>query len=92
MSTYNGWVNWETWKTNLELVDGISGEDLGLTPGMDPYDAGLVIQEHAMEAAGDWESNSFTSTIVWEFFNQVNWTDIAEHLLEQMEPEQEREE
>jgi hypothetical protein len=24
---YNGWTNYETWRVNLEIFDGISGED-----------------------------------------------------------------
>jgi hypothetical protein len=91
MSKCNGWANWETWKTNLELLDGMTGEDLGLSAGMDPYLAGLEVREYALEVSGDWETNSFVSGIVWEFFNQVHWTEIAEHLLRDMKEEEEEE-
>ena len=37
MSKYNGWTNWETWKTNLELVDGMTGEDVGMDANMDKF-------------------------------------------------------
>ena len=88
MSKYNGWTNWETWKTNLELVDGLTGYDVNIDVDMDPQDAGLYLRDYVMEMAGEWENNSFVSGIVWEFFNQVNWTEIAEHLLSDMKEEQ----
>ena len=92
MSKYNGWTNWETWKTNLELVDGTSGEDVGLDAGMDEHEAGTVLRDYIMEHVGEWETNSFVSGIVNEFFSQVNWSEIAKHLLDEMEDEKEREE
>lgn len=29
MSEYNGWANYETWRVNLEMVDGMTLEDFG---------------------------------------------------------------
>lgn len=91
MSTYNGWTNWETWKTNLELVDGMTGEDVGMDVDMDKFEAGELLKDHCMEIAGQWETNSFVSGIVWEFFLQVDWPEIAEHLLSEMKEEESEE-
>lgn len=29
MSNYNGWANYETWRVNLEMLDGMTPEDFG---------------------------------------------------------------
>jgi hypothetical protein len=32
MSEYNGWSNYETWRINLEMIDGMTPEDFGFRP------------------------------------------------------------
>jgi len=91
MSTYNGWTNWETWKTNLELVDGLTGYDISIHADMDADEAGLYLRDYVMEIAGEWENNSFVSGIVCDFFSRVNWTEIAEPLLSEMKEEESEE-
>lgn len=90
MSTYNGWTNWETWKTNLEILDGMDAQDLGIehyadgeTIG-DVYEAGLVIAEYVGEVIeAEYTHNGFIGGIVNDFLNSVNWTELAQGILEQ---------
>ena len=92
MSTYNGWSNWETWKTNLEILDGMDAQDLGIehyadgeTIGTDSaYEAGQVIQEYVGECLeAEYTHHGFIGGIVRDFLNSVNWTELAQGILEQ---------
>lgn len=86
MSTYNGWSNWETWKTNLEILDGMDAQDLGIDryPVADAYEAGQVIQEYVGECLeGQYTYDGFIGGIVNDFLNSVNWTELAQGILEQ---------
>ena len=86
MSTYNGWSNWETWKTNLELVDGLTAEDVGieLYEVGEAYEAGQLLREFIQDQIFETlESGSFASSVLWGFFADVNWTEIARPMLEE---------
>jgi hypothetical protein len=86
MDTYNGWSNWETWKTNLEILDGMDAQDLGIYnyPVEDAYEAGQILQEYVGECIGhEYTHDGFIGGIVNDFLNSVNWTELAQGILEQ---------
>ena len=85
MSTYNGWTNWETWKVNLELLDGLDANDLNIEHYTQDeyYEAGQAIEEHVEEwISMEYNANSFVSGIVRGFMSDVNWSEIAKHLID----------
>lgn len=86
MSTYNGWTNWETWKVNLELLDGLDASDLNIeyyTPD-EAYEAGKIIEDYVGEIIShEYNTDGFVSGIVHDFLRTVNWSEIAQHLLDQ---------
>jgi len=86
MSNYNGWTNWETWKVNLELLDGLDAGDLNIEhyTQEEYYEAGQAIEEHVEEwISMEYNANSFVSGIVSGFMSDVNWSEIAKHLIDE---------
>lgn len=86
MSTYNGWTNWETWKVNLELLDGLDASDLNIEHYTQDeyYEAGQVIEEYVGELISmEYNTDGFVSGIVRGFMSDVNWSEIAKHFIDQ---------
>jgi hypothetical protein len=89
MSNYNGWTNWETWKVNLELLDGMDASDLNIEhyTADEYYEAGQVIEEYVGELIS-MEYNTavlhgFVSGIVSGFMSDVNWSELAKGFIDQ---------
>lgn len=88
MTGYNGWSNYETWRINLEVVDGMTVEDFGfdlyevdtddfrnterLAEAIEGYVDEVVLGEIPEGLARDLAAN---------FLYQVDWVEIAEHLI-----------
>lgn len=84
--TYNGWSNYETWRINLEIFDGVNLEDLN-TVEVDPYNLKDYLQEYAEEIVfldshicGKTPS-SLMEDYARAFLSDVNWYEIAEHII-----------
>lgn len=81
---YNGWTNYATWRVNLEIFDG-----------MDPFDYfsddQATISEWLPDALKDYaeeliyQSGGGNGNIAVDyalaFLSDVNWHEIAEHML-----------
>jgi hypothetical protein len=93
---YNGWTNYATWRINLEIFDNISLSDFdGVN---DPVDPELVcirtlaeaLQERAEYYIFDCEGHRYDerapSSLMEDyaraFLSDVNWEEIAKHLVE----------
>jgi hypothetical protein len=75
---YNGWTNYETWKVNLELLDGVTAKDL-----FGRKCEGEEVQEYIEDLTYDQcQPRSFSRDCVLLFLSNVNWDEIAEHLNE----------
>ena len=86
MSTYNGWSNWETWKTHLEMLDGMTAQDLNIDHYTmeDAYEAANIVKEYAGECIShEFTHDGFIAGIVYDFMNSVNWFEITRGILEQ---------
>jgi hypothetical protein len=84
VTTYNGWTNYATWRVNLEIFDGYDASDLP----RDPFDAAAALRDMAEElicgqAAGD--ESSLARDYALAFLADVNWREIAAHMLEGVE-------
>lgn len=95
MSDYNGWANYPTWNVALwldfseEWIVEMARENLG-NPGM----AGEALRDSLEELRDDsgfncgQEFGMETDIFNWAW-GQVNWYEIGEHMLEDLEPENE---
>jgi hypothetical protein len=84
MSNYNGWTNYATWRVNLEMFDGYDPYDCGHDSSVTAYDLGLSLKEMAAETleaqTGDAMSLAFSYAMA--FLSDVNWTEIAQHMID----------
>jgi hypothetical protein len=86
MSNYNGWTNWETWKVNLELLDGLDASDLNIEHYTQDeyYEAGQVIEEYVGELISmEYNTDGFVSGIVRGFLSDVSWPELAKCFIDE---------
>ena len=93
MTDYNGWVNYETWRVNLEVFDGMGAEHFmpeRQLAGLDLTDPD-VFAETCGDLAMHLESygeqltdgaHGLALSLVESFLHQVDWIEIAEKMLE----------
>lgn len=86
MSEYNGWTNYETWKVNLEILDGIDSDQF---QGMDTDEVAEALETIVDEVIS---TNLLIATdYARSFVSEVNYHEIAGHIVEDMEEEGEEE-
>ena len=90
--TYNGWTNYATWRANLEIFDGLeTSEMFDLT--LDAWDLGHVLQDYAEEVVDmsirDHEAPSIAQDYALAFLADVNWYEIAKHMIDDAKAEAE---
>lgn len=78
-NTYNGWTNYATWRVALEWFDTHNP----FSYEKDSYELSKMLKEYVnesleMEACGD-----FTLAYALAFVSEVNWFEIAQHLIEE---------
>lgn len=81
MSTsYNGWANYETWRVNLEIFDNFrlsAHQDR-----LDAYSLSLELKDYVQDMIdGNACSNSIVTDYAHAFVANVNWLEIAEHIV-----------
>lgn len=87
MTQYNGWANYETWRVNLEMLDGMTAEDFGMsfrTLDQDERDAQVESLAASLEAyvveMVEQDAKGFALDLALSFLNEVDWQEIAEHM------------
>jgi hypothetical protein len=80
--TYNGWTNYATWRVHLEMFDGMSADDYGTRS---TYDLSLSLREQAEEHIVDSTSDGLARDYALAFLSEVNWREIAVHLIDAAE-------
>lgn len=81
---YNGWTNYATWLINLELdlTDDPNGK-YRLEKGMTSYALGQQIKEYVRDEVLCVDAmNDVVGSIVGAFLSDVDWTQIAEHVID----------
>ena len=83
-NTYNGWTNYATWRVNLEIFDGLEQNEMfDLT--LDAWDLRHVLQSYAEEVVSmsvqDPHAPSLALDYAMTFLSEVNWLEIAEHMI-----------
>lgn len=80
--TYNGWTNYATWRVNLEVFDGANWNDYYIGSFPEPYDLGLALKEYVEQLLADTTPQGLALDYAYAFLSEVNWHEIAEHLIE----------
>ena len=81
MSDYNGWTNYATWLVNLEMIDGIDPRDMGWN-WKDKFDLAECLKDLVEETLGENSENSFALRYAIAFLSDVNWREIADHMID----------
>ena len=88
-TTYNGWTNYATWRVNLEIFDGMTLDDMGLSVNSDnphgSYELGEFLKDYTEEIIGvssSSDNNTLAMSYALAFLSEVNWVEIAEHMIE----------
>jgi hypothetical protein len=86
-STYNGWTNYATWRVNLEIFDGfdpyeyfsaLDAEDLrGVAESLKEYAEQVIFE------CGECNPQSLAGSYALAFLKDVNWYEIAKHMIEE---------
>ena len=78
--TYNGWTNYATWRVNLEIFDDMEiVEMFDLT--LDAYDLGQDLKDFAEMIIDNGSSTGLALDYAMAFLQDVNWHEIAEHMV-----------
>jgi len=84
---YNGWSNYETWRINLEILDGMTVEDFGYdqhelddddTSGVERLS--MTLEQYVCEIV-EQEATGFALDLAHQFLARVDWEEIAEHMV-----------
>ena len=75
---YNGWTNYETWRVNLEIFDGMNGKDFEHCDGV--YDLSLALKGYAEDSVDESAPEGLARDYALAFVSNVNWYEIAEHM------------
>ena len=77
--TYNGWSNYETWRVNLEIFDGIAWLDQ-FDDGMEIYEAADYLKSYATEILEMEGTKGLVFDYAMAFLDAVNWREIAQSM------------
>jgi hypothetical protein len=89
MTQYNGWTNYETWRVNLEMLDGMTPEDFGFRrrefldeDRRDSFTERLAdaLEVHVCEIV-EMDAKGFALDLAQSFLARVDWQEIAEHMV-----------
>lgn len=89
--SYNGWSNYETWRVNLEMLDGydiadwMDGSTYDLTDDDGRDDAIYALAQYFSEMVHEIverESKGFAYGLAVSFLNEVDWQEIAAHYID----------
>jgi len=85
---YNGWANYETWRVNLEMLDGMTLEGFGYriynTDADSIADVVNDLKMHLKEYVWDivsQDAKGFALDLAESFLSKVDWEEIAEHMV-----------
>jgi hypothetical protein len=90
--THNGWTNYQTWRVNLEIFDGMSASELTgkrVNCASEVKDACAEYAENLIEEASQ---EGLARDYARAFLSDVNWWEIANHLMADENEEETEEE
>ena len=81
MSQYNGWANYATWRVNLEIFDGMSASDLTGKRVNSASEVKDACADYALNLIEDLSEKGLARDYAVAFLSDVNWWEIANHLM-----------
>ena len=88
--SYNGWTNYETWVTNLWMDASQGSQEFWRDTAREcesAYDLGQAIKAYHDEFAP--ETTGVFADLLGAALHSVNWTEIANHILDEVNEEEE---
>ncbi len=88
-SRHNGWTNYATWRVNLEMFDGFDAREY-FTDANDEFDASELadnLKAYADDMLTINGEKGLAVDYARAFMADVNWQEIAEHLLDAIKQE-----
>ena len=79
MEKYNGWSNYETWRVNLEIFDGIAWLDQ-FDDRIEIHEAADILKNYATEILESEGTGGLTFDYAMAFLDNVNWREIAQSM------------
>lgn len=88
---HNGWTNYATWRVNIEQIDDIDTDywtdfiEDNRSSKTQEYDLGMHIKDHVEEMISMQVTplrNNIAESYALSFLNDVNWREIASHVLD----------
>lgn len=79
-TTYNGWTNYATWRIALEWFDGFNPNE----SESDPSELSICLEDYVTEYLSQDLPNEMTLSYALAFISNVNWFEIAEHLIQEV--------
>jgi hypothetical protein len=78
--TYNGWTNYETWRVNLEVFDGINPSDHWIMDdaSLTVPDLGIMLKDYAWDLIETSSQEGLARDYALAFLDAVNWFEIAQ--------------
>jgi hypothetical protein len=81
-TTYNGWMNYATWRVNLEIFDSMNPEDLDIKDedlgSVDVYELAEAMKDYAEQMIEQGSQDGLAKDYALAFLGDVNWYEIAE--------------
>jgi hypothetical protein len=85
-TTYNGWMNYATWRVNLEIFDSMNPEDFDLKDedlgSVDVYELAEAMKDYAEQMIEQGSQDGLAKDYALAFLGDVNWYEIAEMWVE----------
>lgn len=80
---YNGWTNYATWRVNLEMIDGLTPDDFGLTEEQqkDAHELSLCLKDCVRDQIDNSSEDGFVRDYALAFVSDVDWRQIAQHMI-----------
>ena len=86
---YNGWTNYATWRVNLEIFDSMElGDFWGFhdADDVEAYELGQILKDYAEELIlNEVSDTTLAGSYALAFISDVNWTEIADFLINSAE-------
>jgi hypothetical protein len=81
-TNYNGWMNYATWRVNLEIFDSMEPEDFDIKDedlgSADVYELAQAMKDYAEQMIEQGSQDGLAKDYALAFLGDVNWYEIAE--------------